>query len=166
MRKVNQYLSILTFTAVASLALFGIVRSPAARGAEITAPAAYCAKVVNDDETRPPPATLVFKAARALGMSKPDDTFQRITVWRCMNSRVLVCYIGANIPCYKPDEAQALKGATEFCHEQPDAIGVPMAATGHGTIYMWSCRGTDAVAKPTKFSLDARGFIAELWKAI
>jgi len=83
-----------------------------------------------------------------------------------MNGRVLVCYIGVNIPCYKADETQALIGATEFCRQQPDATGVPMSATGHGTIYTWSCHGTAAVANPSSLSLDARDFIAQYWKSI
>jgi hypothetical protein len=44
--------------------------------------------------------------------------------------------------------------------------GIPMAATGHGTIYEWSCNGRRAVAGKAVMTLDPQGYIAENWKAI
>jgi hypothetical protein len=41
-----------------------------------------------------------------------------------------------------------------------------MAATGHGTIYQWSCQGRRAVASKAAVHVDPQGYIAENWKAV
>jgi hypothetical protein len=38
------------------------------------------------------------------------------------------------------------------------------AATGHDTIYEWSCNGRRAVAGKTVMTVDPQGYIAENWK--
>ncbi|WP_198157552.1 hypothetical protein [Methylobacterium nodulans] len=123
----------------------------------------YCAKVGNDDRVKPLPATLVQDARRALDLRDMDNAWVReSTVYRCMSGYVWLCNHGANIPCTKADVRRTSEGATQFCRENPGSDIVPMAATGHGTIYSWKCVGK----KPRIVSsetVDPRGFIANQW---
>jgi hypothetical protein len=41
-----------------------------------------------------------------------------------------------------------------------------MAATGHATIYDWTCKGRRAVAGKPIVTVDPRGYIAGNWKKI
>ena len=41
-----------------------------------------------------------------------------------------------------------------------------MAATGHDTVYEWSCRGRRAVAGKAVMTVDPHGYIVENWKDI
>lgn len=160
------------FGLIASLvlvgAMTGIGRAPAAQSSKIDAPAAYCAQVINDDETRNIPASLIARARQAFGLNEhaDDDYVRKSTVWRCMDSRAWICNYGANLPCWKGDISRISKGGDAFCAENPDFDAIPMAATGHGTIYRWTCRGRKAVLEDQPFSIDGRGFIAEFWKPI
>ncbi|MGB6535489.1 MAG: hypothetical protein WBF58_05950 [Xanthobacteraceae bacterium] len=41
-----------------------------------------------------------------------------------------------------------------------------MSATGHDTVYAWSCKGRRAVAGKAAVRVDPQGYIAENWKEI
>jgi hypothetical protein len=41
-----------------------------------------------------------------------------------------------------------------------------MSATGHATIYEWSCQGSRAIAGKAVMAVDPRGYIAESWQEI
>jgi hypothetical protein len=41
-----------------------------------------------------------------------------------------------------------------------------MAATGHDTIYDWSCKGRRAVAGKAMLTVDPQGYISENWKEL
>jgi hypothetical protein len=41
-----------------------------------------------------------------------------------------------------------------------------MSATGHGTIYQWSCQGRRAVAGNATMHVDPQGYIADNWKDV
>jgi hypothetical protein len=41
-----------------------------------------------------------------------------------------------------------------------------MAATGHATIYDWSCNGRRAVAGKTVSAVDPQGYEADNWKEL
>ena len=43
---------------------------------------------------------------------------------------------------------------------------IPMVATGHETVYEWSCKGKRAVAGKQVMQVDPRGYIADNWKVI
>jgi hypothetical protein len=155
---------------VVLLAVFGAMGGgpPSAMSAEIASPVAYCAKVGDDDKTRKLPSSLVSYARRLFGFSEyqNDRMVQAMTTWRCMSGRVWVCSYGANLPCWKGDISRTSEGGDSFCAENPNADDIPMAATGHGTIYDWRCRGRKAVVKGQLLSIDLRGFVAEMWKPI
>jgi len=44
--------------------------------------------------------------------------------------------------------------------------GPRMAATGHATIYEWSCDGRSAVPGKALVTVDPQGYIAENWKDV
>jgi hypothetical protein len=96
-----------------------------------------------------------------------DDNYpSEAAYYRCLAGRVLVCFVGANIPCGKANRARSSQGANEWCDNNPDSDLVPMAATGHDTLYAWKCVGR--VARPAKpvGGLDSRGFFKENWKLL
>jgi hypothetical protein len=41
-----------------------------------------------------------------------------------------------------------------------------MAATGHATIYEWSCKGARAVPGKALVTVDPQGYIADNWKDV
>jgi hypothetical protein len=85
---------------------------------------------------------------------------------RCAGSKLVACSVGANLVCDKADKRRTLPGATAWCRDNPGANVVPMSATGHATIYDWSCKGTGAVRGKTVVTVDPRGYIAENWKEV
>jgi hypothetical protein len=87
-------------------------------------------------------------------------------VVRCVGARLMACYVGANLNCNKADTRRVLPGASAWCRQNPGAASVPMVATGHDTIYEWSCQGSRAVAGRPAVTVDRQGFIAENWKEI
>ena len=48
----------------------------------------------------------------------------------------------------------------------PDAPLVPMAVTGHDTIYAWRCASGAPVAEPPSMAVDADGYIADNWREV
>jgi len=85
--------------------------------------------------------------------------------WRCMDSAVYVCPIGANLPCGEPANLSQTPSAAmqEFCAANPAAEGIPAYITGRATIFQWSCAGGVAVAGKQQFTADAQGYVAEFW---
>jgi hypothetical protein len=74
--------------------------------------------------------------------------------------------VGANLNCAKANTRRSLPGASEFCRANPDAAIIPMAATGHDTIYAWRCVGRRAVAAKTVVAVDPDGYDAGNWKEV
>ena len=68
---------------------------------------------------------------------------------RCVGRKFMACSIGANLDCFKADRRHALPGATAWCRENPGSKGIPTSATGHDTIYEWSCKGRRVVVGKT-----------------
>jgi hypothetical protein len=95
-----------------------------------------------------------------------DATVRDAAFVRCVGPKLMGCYVGANLDCFKADTRRALPGATAWCRENPGSKDIPMSATGHATIYAWSCKGRRAVAGKTVMTVDPRGYIAENWKEI
>ena len=60
------------------------------------------------------------------------------------------------------------KAMREFCAGQPNAEVIPLVVIGHDhpMIYDWTCKGKQPTVAQQIFTVDARGFPAELWKAI
>jgi hypothetical protein len=110
------------------------------------------------------PADLVASVAKAFQI---DDAVARDAAFvRCAGVKLMACYVGANLVCDKADTRRTLPGATAWCRENPGSSGIPMVATGHGTIYDWSCKGRRAVAGKAVMSVDPQGYIADHWKEV
>ncbi len=142
----------------------GAVAAAFAAGACAQNLAAHCAAAANDDRTRPIPAELV-PAARKLfspAANEPDAALETSTVFRCMSGEIWLCNYGANLTCAKGDVRRVSRGATAWCRDHPGADIVPMAATGHATIFTWACVGSEPRIKAAQ-KLDPRGFIAGQW---
>jgi hypothetical protein len=123
-----------------------------------------CRDGQTDDTLRPLPSVLVARARTVFGLHMPAEQVRKTTVVRCMNGKVMLCNAGANLPCGKANTKRTLPGATTWCGDHPDVSFIPMFATGHDTIYRWSCSGTTAVAGEPVEAVDARGFVAQYWK--
>jgi hypothetical protein len=76
--------------------------------------------------------------------------------------------VGANLPC----EAKANTDRTptqaleEFCQQNPNADVVPMAVTGHDTVYEWRCNKDQPEIARQFAEVDERGFLSHIWYQI
>jgi hypothetical protein len=147
--------AIVAALAVAALAFAG----PAS-----AASAAYCASRAAPRASIPVPRELEARVAEAFGL--PADLVRKEGFVRCAGTRLLACVIGANLNCGKANLSRSLPGASEFCRDNPDADNIPMAATGHDTIYAWRCVGGRAVATKAIVAVDAQGYTAGNWREI
>lgn len=123
----------------------------------------YCAQVKNDDKIRRLTHD-IMKSAQKLYPGSEMRFLSDSTVYRCMGGNVWICNYGANIPC---DGVGRRKGSAEissYCRDNPNEDYIPMAVTGHATMYLWSCSNGRPVRVPRK--LDARGFQADIWNKI
>ncbi len=132
--------------------------------------AAACALLGNDDTIRDyDPAlrdrtTLAFKTLFPQAKGAPDDSsLETQAQYRCMNGKVMVCFVGANLPCTKMNAKRENAGADSFCRDNPAAESVPAFATGHDTIYAYRCQAARAEVTATTRQLDQRGFARTLW---
>jgi len=110
------------------------------------------------------PADLVQAVARTFQID--DSAARDASFVRCAGAKLLACTVGANLNCGKADASRASTGAAAWCRENPGSQVIPMSATGHATIYQWTCKGARAVAGKTVMHADPRGYTAENWKEI
>jgi hypothetical protein len=127
-------------------------------------PRQYCAQIGNDDQLRPAPPALAASIQRLFGIS--GKYALETTSYRCADAHVMLCTVGANLPCGKADLATTLPAATEWCKTNPNSDFIPMVVTGHDTAYVWRCVG--GIAKPGEKigPIDARGFFSDNWKEL
>lgn len=130
-------------------------------------PATLCQAAGTDDRVRPIPDSLVPGATRLFRLeAMPAEQVRHSSYFRCFGHHVLVCNLGANLPCGKANKARRLPAADHWCAENPNSGFIPMYVTGHDTVYDWSCRGSAAAIVKTRFTVDRRGFIAQFWKRV
>jgi hypothetical protein len=110
------------------------------------------------------PANLVAAVARTMEID--DRAVREGTYVRCVGPQLMACYVGANLNCFQADTRRASRGGNKFCQSSPGSEIVPMAATGHDTIYEWSCRGKTAVAGKARVTIDPQGYVGEYWKKV
>jgi hypothetical protein len=125
---------------------------------------AYCASGASPRVPVPVPKGLEADVASAFGL--PIDIVRRGAFVRCAKGKLLACAVGANLNCGKANTRRSLPGASEFCRTNPDADNIPMAVTGHDTIYAWRCVGRRAVATKALVAVDAQGYDAGNWKEV
>ncbi len=148
-------MSVIAATAFSAFVAFG---SQSAFAAD-----AWCPNAEHG-QPAPVPADLIAPVAAALGIdaaTAPEGTFVR-----CVGDTLMACTVGANLVCDQADTSKDNVGATSWCKDNAGADFVPMFATGHATVYDWSCDGTTAVAGKQVFDVDDQGFIAQNWKAV
>ena len=126
--------------------------------------AAYCASPAAPRASIPVPRKLEARVAEAFGL--PAGLVRKEGFVRCAGTRLLACVIGANLNCFKANLSRSLPGASEYCRDNPGAGNIPMAATGHDTIYDWRCVGQRAVATRTVVAVDPPGYDAGNWREI
>jgi uncharacterized protein len=119
-----------------------------------------CAGQGTDDVVRPIPPSLYDFANKLFGEEAASNT-----VYRCMSDRVFVCPIGNGFSCDRPSTDRRNPSADQYCRENPGSDFVPMAASGHGTIYTWKCAGGRALIDFVE-KLDERGFRADAWNPL
>jgi hypothetical protein len=135
--------------------------------APAASPAALCRKLGTDDRLRAIPDSLVPAAIRLFYLhTMPAAWVRRSTYFRCFDRQVLICNLGANLPCGKGNASRRLPAADKWCADHPDADFIPMVVTGHDTTYRWRCAGKKAAVTGTPLALDQRGFIARFWKRV
>ena len=132
--------------------------------AQADAPRAYCARVVNDDQLHPAPASLAGAIKRLFNLNSAEAL--QTTFYRCAAGEVKLCNVGANLPCGKANLSKSLEGATAWCKNNSNADFIPMAATGHDTIYNWRCINGAAIPGAPISTVDSRGFFQDYWKAL
>lgn len=132
--------------------------------------AAVCARLGNDDSIRDYDPSLRTRTASAFkklfpnAKGMPDGTsWETQAQYRCMNGKVMVCFVGANLPCIRMNARRENPGADMFCRDNPDAGSVPAYAIGHDSIHAYRCRNGKTEVTGTTRQLDQRGFAKDLW---
>lgn len=118
---------------------------------------ALCASRGTIDDAKPIPRSLGGFATTLFG----EDAH---VVYRCMHDQVYFCDLNVNqtMGCDKADTRRNIPEVIQFCKEEPNASFVPMASSGHRTIYSWRCvHGRPAITSADK--VDERGFQAQFW---
>ncbi len=105
------------------------------------------------------------QSAKLTDSTMPSEQWKKATIWRCMGGRVYACNFGANLPCDSKAETdktptQAVK---DFCGTEPDAEFIPMAVTGHATVYNWRCTKGEPVIVEQIVQPDEAGFLSDIW---
>ena len=157
---------ILSCSLVAVPALFLLASEALAQG-PAPAPGDACHAIGSDDTLRPIPSSLVPAATALFDLhAMPSEQIMRSTFFRCAGGHVLICTVGANLPCGKANKNRHLPAADQWCADHRDANFLPAYVTGHDTIYQWRCSGTKADTVGNAMKVDARGFIARFWKRV
>jgi hypothetical protein len=130
-------------------------------------PAAFCRRVGTDDTTQPIPKALVPAVNATFGMRLSVQEAVATTVFRCVERHVMVCTIGANLPCGKANTSrEPSAGMAQYCRGDAEAASIPAAVTGHDTIFEWRCQAGEPRVVRQTLSVDPQGFVAEYWKAL
>ncbi|KRE11560.1 hypothetical protein ASE66_23760 [Bosea sp. Root483D1] len=139
----------------------------AAPEADLTA---VCVRLGNDDGIRDYDPALRARTASAFrklfrnAKNGPDgESWQTQAQYRCMNGKVMVCFVGANLPCTKMNAKRENTGAGMFCRDNSEAGSVPAYAIGHDSIHAYRCRDGKAEVTGITRQLDPRGFAKDLW---
>jgi len=110
------------------------------------------------------PDELIPAAAKALEM---DARFIRGGgYYRCSHGRLFVCAVGANLNCGKADTERNPDSVVAYCLHNPNNPFIPMAVTGHATVYSWKCVGGAPQLLEGGLSVDADGYVADNWREL
>jgi hypothetical protein len=154
--------------------ILAILAAPFVVGSTAAAPVKdlhqYCRKAGNDDTIREYSHALYHGTVEAFRKLFPDangalndSDFQTQAQYRCMNGKIMVCFVGANLPCVKMNADRRNAGAEAYCRSARDGDHVSAAAAGHDAVYSFQCRGGKAEIVGEPWALDKRGFASKLW---
>lgn len=129
-------------------------------------PFQYCRRIGTDNQPGDVPVGLTPAFARVFGVRMTPAEIQRNSSYRCYHGKVMCCMIGANLNCGKADTSKMSQGGDDWCGSHPDDTMIPMAATGHATIYVWRCSGDRAVPIKVISKVDKEGFELLNWKPL
>jgi len=146
---------------VAALAFGALSLASPATPASLSA---LCASGQGPRTPIPVPSALEAEVARAFGVSV--DAVGHGGFVRCAGNKLVACLVGANLNCGKANVRSRLAGASAYCRANPGSDMIPMAATGHDTIYAWRCAGKRAVAGKALVAVDPGGYDAANWKEL
>jgi len=142
--------------------------------AEIKKPFAFC-EAIGDSLVLPPAGEgtpnlvpeALLQPLREQGLINAElpESVRTAVRWRCMQSHVYVCPLGANLPCEEQADFSQVptQAMQDFCSENPDARGVPAYVTGRATVYVWSCKDGVAVSGEQLMHADEQGYLKEFW---
>lgn len=151
----------LSFGVLAACGLSLIAFPAPAPAAQLSA--AYCRSAASTD-ARAVPGSLAPAVAKAFGLD--EQAVKGASYYRCAGRRLLACVVGANLPCGRADVRRRLPGAGDYCRQNPGSTFIPMAVTGHDTIYAWRCAGAVAAPGAPIERVDRQGFVARVWKPL
>ena len=140
-------------------------------------PFAYCAAIGTIDapdagytgEKMPLQIIDGYKQAAGLQDStEPMEMFAQTTTWRCMDGQVYACNVGANLPCGSKADTSKIptQAMTDFCLANPASDFIPMVVTGRETVFSWHCVKGAAEILDQVETVDAAGYLAQIWYAI
>ena len=94
-----------------------------------------------------------------------SDVYKKMTIWRCMENKVYACNFGANLPCDSKanTDREPTQAMADFCKQNPGSDFIPMAVTGHETIYSWHCVKDAPELLEQISQVDAAGYIENIW---
>jgi hypothetical protein len=134
--------------------------------AHAQSPRDLCRRAGTSDTLRKVPSSLASAVNTLFDTRMSPEEVARSTFYRCSRGRVLVCTVGANLPCGKANVSRTIPAATAYCRQNPGSDFVPAFATGHDTIFEWRCVGSNSAVVGQTVQVDARGFIQQYWKAL
>lgn len=154
-----------------------LAQTQAAESETFTDPFSYCAAVGTIDQPderytgEKISDTIIkgfIKAAELQASSEPSDVFKQSTIWRCMDHNVYVCNFGANLPCDSKanTDREPTQAMLDYCKEFLDSDFIPMAVTGHTTIYSWHCVKDAPELLDQIDQADAAGYLSRIWYRI
>lgn len=153
---------------------WALYRGSCALSAEINEPFAFCEAIGNSPvlpasggEPRKlvPQALLAPLRKQGLINAELAEPVQAAVRWRCMQSQIYICPVGANLPCEEQADLSQIptQAMQNFCSENPDAAGLPAYVTGRATVYAWSCKSGAAIAGKQVAHADGQGYLKEFW---
>lgn len=153
------------------------ISTAAPAGAGLSDPFVYCAAVGTADKPDarytgvqvPDEVINGFKKAAGLEAStEPMDLLRKTTIWRCMGGKVYACNFGANLPCDSKANTSRTptQGMMDYCKANPNSDFLPMAVTGHDTIYSWHCVNEQPEVMQQVGQVDAAGYVQQIWYAL
>jgi hypothetical protein len=139
---------------------------PAVQPQAITDPFAFCAQAGTVDY----PAWL-YQGKVAFTGEVRDPASGALAGLRCLDGKPLICTPGASDwSCQKVNPSQTPPQRTQlYCQIRGQDGAVPGAYVDRTSIYLWTCRGGQAVIDRqvvTDDQVDERGYLKEAWRPL